>query len=363
MVTKRLTAADEPAAAEALLQGALTDGLPVVVPTPDRVERMLEAGGLDPATSLGTVPPVNGEAIVEKLAVNAVMAGCRPEYFPVVLAATRAMLRPEFGLMTIQASTGPYGPMLVVNGPIRNELGISGGVGCMGPGWQANATIGRAIRLILINIGGGRPGVGDASSQGSPVKFSFCFGEYEEMSPWTPYHTLRGFDASDNVVTVIAAEGTQALLMIPPEPGSRGATPEGLINNIAARIVAPGGTAHYLARVPAATGTYTTVALTPQTARYVDALGWTREALQEAIWERAVMPIRDRRKYATALANEPEEWELDPEWDDPDAVIRGYDSPSDIQIVVAGDVHCNQIIPCAAFKVGAPCSELITRPS
>jgi hypothetical protein len=362
MVTKRLSAPDEATAAEALLKGALTDGLPVVVPTPERVERMVEAGGLGPEISLGPVPPINGEAIVEKLAINAVMAGCSPEYFPVVLAATRAMLRPEFGLMTIQASTGPYGPMLVVNGPIRNKLGITGGTGCMGPGWHANATIGRAIRLILINIGGGRPGVGDAASQGSPVKFSFCFGEYEEMSPWTPYHTTRGFDASDNVVTVIAAEGTQALLMIPPEPGARGATPEGLVNNIAARLVAPGGVAHYLARVPAAAGTHATVALTPQTARYVDALGWSRERIQEAVWERAIMPIRDRKIYATALANEPEEWELDPEWDDPDAYIRGYDEPSDIQIVVAGDVHCNQIIPCGAFKVGAPCSELISVP-
>ncbi|HKS47020.1 MAG TPA: hypothetical protein VJT49_18290 [Amycolatopsis sp.] len=362
MISKRLSAADEESAAEALLEAALTDGLPVVVPTPERVERMVEAGGVDPATSLGAVPPINGEAVVEKIAVNAVMAGCRPEYFPVVLAATRAMLRPEFGLMTIQASTGPYGPMLVVNGPIRNELGIAGGVGCMGPGWHANVTIGRAIRLVLINIGGGRPGIGDAASQGSPVKLSFCFAEYEEMSPWTPYHTTRGFEASDNVVTVIAAEGTQALLMIPPEPGARGATPEGLINTIAARIVAPGGTAHYLARVPAATGTFTTVALTPQTARYVDALGWSRKALQEAVWERAVMPIRDRKVYATALADEPEEWELDPEWDDPDAVIRAYDSPADIQIVVAGDVHCNQIIPCGAFKVGAPCSERISLP-
>lgn len=363
MVTKRLSAPDEAAAAEALQEGFLTDGLPVIVPTPERVQKMLEAGGLDPEISLGPVAPINGDATVEKIAINAVMAGCRPEYFPVVLAATRAMLRPEFGLMTIQASTGPYGPMLVVNGPIRNELGISGGVGCMGPGWPANATIGRAIRLVLINIGGGRPGVGDAASQGSPVKFSFCFGEYEEMSPWTPYHTTRGFDASDNVVTVIAAEGTSALLMIPPEPGQRGATPEGLVNNIAARIVAPGGTAHYLSRVPAATGTFTTVALTPQTAKYVDALGWGRERLQEAIWERAVMPIRDRKKYATALRNELEEWEIDPEWDDPDAVIRGYDRPSDIQIVVAGDVHCNQIIPAGAFKVGAPVSERIEIPS
>lgn len=362
MVTKRLTAPDEASAAEALLDGALTDGLPVVVPTPERVERMIAAGGVDPAVSLGAIPPINGDAVVEKIAVNAVMAGCRPEYFPVVLAATRAMLQPEFGLMTIQASTGPFGPMLVVNGPIRNELKIAGGVGCMGPGYRANATIGRAMRLILINIGGGRPGVGDASSQGSPVKFSFCFSEFEERSPWTPYHTTRGFDASDNVVTVIAAEGTQALLLIPPEPGARGATPEGLVNNIAARIVAPGGTAHYLARVPAASGTFTTVVLTPQTASYVHALGWNRERLQEAIWERAIIRFRDRKIYATALANELEEWELDPEWDDPDAFVRAYDSPSDIQLIVAGDVHSNAIIPASAFKVGAPCSELISVP-
>lgn len=363
MVTKRLTALDEASAAEALIESALTDGLPVVVPTPERVERMIAAGGLDREVSLGAIPPINGEATVEKLAVNAVMAGCLPKYFPVVLAATRAILQPDFGLMTVQTSTGPFGPMLVVNGPIRNELEIAGGVGCMGPGYRANATIGRAIRLILLNVGGGRPGIGDAASQGSPIKFSFCFSEFEEASPWTPYHTTRGFDASDNVVTAIAAEGTQALLMIPPEPGARGGSPEGMVNNIAARIVAPGGTAHYLARVPAASGTFTSVVLTPQTAKYCDALGWNRERLQEAIWERAVIRLSDRKVYATALANELEEWELDPEWDDPTAVIRAYDSPSDIQLFVAGDVHSNAIIPASAFKVGAPCSELITVPS
>ena len=364
MITKRFSAADEASAAEALLRGSLTDGLPVVVPTPDRVEQMIAAGGVDGAVSLGPVPPVNGQATVEKIAINAVMAGCRPAYFPVVLAATRAMLKPEFGLMTVQASTGPYGPMLVVNGPIRNELEIAGGVGCMGPGFEANATIGRAMRLILMNIGGARPGLGDAASHGSPVKFSFCFSELEEMSPWTPYHTTRGFEADDDVVTVIAAEGTQCLVLLPPEPGAgRGATPEGFINNTAARLVMPGSIPHYFARVPATAGTHVTIALTPQTALFLHSNGWDREALQKAIWERAVIPIRDRKKFATGLATELEEWEVDPEWDDPEAVLRPYDDPSDIQIVVCGGVHSNQLIPCGPFKIGAPVSERIVRPS
>ena len=358
-MAKQLTAFDEESAAEALLTARATDGLPVVIPTPERVERMVAASGLGPDVSLGRVPPLNGEATIEKLAINAVMAGCRPAYFPVVVAAAKAMLQPDFNLGQVQGRTGATGPMLIVNGPIRHELDIACGIGCIGPGWHANATIGRAMRLILINIGGGRVADGDNATLGSPVKFSFCFGENEEDSPWQPYHTSRGFQATDSVVTVLAVESTQSAGMpVRSAPGERGPSPDAFVNTLAAGIVAPGGAAFSLARAPAAKGTFVTIVLGPPAARTFQEQGWTRERLQQEVWERAAIPVRERKKYAVMLAGEPEEWELDPEWDDPDVVLQAFDAPSDIQIVVAG-TGSNMVIPNSPWKIGAPCSELV----
>ena len=180
-----------------------TDGLPVVPPTRERVERMLGGTVRDPQESLGDVPPVNGGATVEKVAVNAVMAGCRPEYLPVVLTAMELVLRPAFLLGGMQPTTNPLTPMLVVNGPVRARIGLNSSTGVMGPGWQANATIGRAVRLCLINLGGARPGEVDKCTQGFVGKYTLCVGENEEDSPWTPLHVERGFAPGQDVVTVV----------------------------------------------------------------------------------------------------------------------------------------------------------------
>jgi len=191
---------------EALYQQGMTDGLPVIPPTYERVARMLEGARRDPAQSLGTMGPAYGHATIEKIAVNAVMAGCRPEYMPVIVAAVEAMLEYEFNLYGINATTHPVTPMLVVNGPAADKLRINSGYNCMGQGWRANATIGRAIRLILVNIGGGTPGVGDRATHGSPAKFSFCLAENEFASPWLPLHVRRGFAPEDSTVTVHGSE-------------------------------------------------------------------------------------------------------------------------------------------------------------
>lgn len=180
-----------------------TDGLPVVPPTRERVERMLAGSRRDPQESLGSMPPISGEVTVEKVAVNAVMAGCRPEYLPVLLTAFELMLDPAFSLGGMQPTTNPLTPMLVVNGPVRQRIGLNCSTGVMGPGWQANATIGRAVRLGLINIGGARPGEVDKCTQGFVGKYGLCVGENEEDSPWTPFHVERGFEAGQDVVTVV----------------------------------------------------------------------------------------------------------------------------------------------------------------
>ena len=134
------------------------------------------------------------------------MAGCRPEYFPVVLAALRGVLKDEYNLHGTLATTHPCAPMVMVNGPLRQTLDINCSSNCFGQGWRANATIGRALELILLNVGGAKPGVMDRSTHGSPAKYAFCFGENEEESPWEPYHVRRGFAPEDSVVTVMAGE-------------------------------------------------------------------------------------------------------------------------------------------------------------
>jgi hypothetical protein len=169
---------------EAFLEREWADGLPIVPPTPERVAAML--GARDPARSLGAMPPLWREATLEKLAVNAVMAGCRPEYFPLVEAAVEAMLDPTFNLYGVQATTHPVAPLVIAHGPYARAVGVHAGSGCFGPGFRANATIGRAIRLVLLNVGGAWPGRHDMATQGSPAKFSFCIGENEDASPWGP---------------------------------------------------------------------------------------------------------------------------------------------------------------------------------
>ena len=190
------------------------DGLPIVPPTEARVRAML--GGRDGARSLGAMPPLWRQATLEKLAINAVMAGCEPAYFPVVVAAVEAVLDPAFNLYGVQATTHPVAPLIVVNGPYGKSIGVHGGQGCFGPGFRANATIGRAMRLILMNIGGAWPGRGDMATQGSPAKFSYCIAENDEASPWAPMRagdtvTVYGGEPPHNVNDHVATTAAMVL--------------------------------------------------------------------------------------------------------------------------------------------------------
>ena len=183
-----------------------TDGLPVVPPTPELVTAMVEGSGLAADAEVASIAPRMAAATVEKVAINAVMAGCRPEFMPVVVAALRAMARPEFNLAGVQGTTHPVAPLVMVNGPIRERIGINCGSNAFGQGFRANATIGRAVRLVLINIGQGIPGKTDMATFGTPCKFSYCAGENEEKSPWEPYHVEHGMAATDSAVMVHAGE-------------------------------------------------------------------------------------------------------------------------------------------------------------
>ena len=182
------------------------DGLPVVPPTAERVERMLAYCDRPWDEPVAEVAPRYGEATPLRLAANAVMAGCRPQYFPLLVLAVEAMCEEPFNLYAIQATTHLCAPLVIVNGPVAKELDINSGHNAFGPGWQANATIGRAIRLALLNIGGAIPGSGDMSTFGAPSKFSYLAAENEAQSPWEPLHVERGLPREASAVTVIGAE-------------------------------------------------------------------------------------------------------------------------------------------------------------
>jgi len=184
-----------------------TDGLPIVPPTEAAVRAFLATTDRDAREVVGVLPPRQGEATVERIAVNAVMAGCRPEYFPVLLAGIEALADPLFNLDSVQATTHPVAPLLVVNGPIAREIGLNAGYNAFGQGFRANVTIGRAVRLVLMNVGGGLPGAGDRATQGSPAKLAYCVAENEAESPWEPLHVEAGFPRDASVVTAYGCEG------------------------------------------------------------------------------------------------------------------------------------------------------------
>ena len=195
------------------------DGLPLIPPTAERVQAMLDTVVESPDTVVGIVEPRGGEATLEKVAINAVMAGCKPECLPVVLAAVRAVCQPRFNLYALNTTTCCATPALMINGPARHALGIECGYSCLGHNGRANATIGRALRLVMRNVGGSIPGGVSKSVFGQPGRLSLCFGEWEEKSPWAPFHVRRGFAPDDNVVTAHCATGTQDIADIWAETG------------------------------------------------------------------------------------------------------------------------------------------------
>ncbi len=204
---------------EALFDRGWTDGLPVVPPTPERVLRMLRGTTRDPAEVVAVVPPDLVECTVEKVAVNAVLAGCLPEHLPVVLAALEAASAEEFALHGLLATTYFSAPVIVVNGPITRRIGMNSGVNALGQGNRANATIGRALQLVVRNVGGGRPGEVDRATLGNPGKYTFCFAEREEGSPFTPLAADRGVPG--DAVTVFAGGGVQPVVdQLSRDPGS-----------------------------------------------------------------------------------------------------------------------------------------------
>lgn len=254
-----------------------SDGLPVVPATEEAVDEML--GAFEPwrESSLGPVPPRYGEATLEALAVNAVMAGCRPAHFATIVTAVEAMLRPEFNLYNIQATTHPVAPLLVVHGPIARELEINGSSGAFGPGPAPNGAIGRTIRLILQNVGGAHAGSGDRATQGSPSKFAFCCTENVAESPWPELHTTRGYRAESSCVTVVGCEGPQNV------QDHESSEPGPLLDNVASTLGHLGHNGWFLSK-----GTDCVVGLSPEHAAVIARAGWDRGDVQRYLYGRAM---------------------------------------------------------------------------
>lgn len=204
---RRIDVANSDDVAEFMFDQGFSDGLPLVPPTPERVLRMLGGTHRDPQDVIATVPPNMGQATVEKIAINAVMAGCKPEYLPVIIAAVEAVCTDEFNIHGVTATTMGAAPVMIINGPIREKIGMNKGLAALGAGNRANATIGRALRLVVRNVGGATTGGVERSTLGNPMKFTMCFAEHEERSPWPALHVERGFDPEDSVVTVFAMTG------------------------------------------------------------------------------------------------------------------------------------------------------------
>src|SRR5215470_6140360 len=204
--------ADAYEANELFQRNGWTDGLPIVPPTEDLVRRFLAAAGLAPTDTVGVEPVRRRRITAEKVAIAAVMAGCLPEYMRVLMALVQAVCEPTYGLHGCTASTGGSAPFVVVNGPIRRELGMNATHNVLGNGSRANATIGRSLRLLILNVLGGIPGQLDRSTLGHPGKFTFCLAEDEEDSPWLPLATERGMTAGTSAVTVFAVASPHQIM-------------------------------------------------------------------------------------------------------------------------------------------------------
>ncbi len=256
-----------------------TDGLPVVPPTEEKVLRFVERAGRHPSEVIG-VEPVRARVVtVEKVAINAVMAGCLPEYMPVVLAAAECMVQPEFNLHSSLASTSGFAPLLLINGPVRGALGFASGHNIFGPGQdrRANATVGRAIRLMLLNVLDSRPGVLDRAVMGHPGKYSYCIAEDEESSPWEPLHVERGFAAEASTVTVATCLGPfqMDLQRIPRRP-------EPILERIAAGMLVFGpGQGEMLLLMP------------PEISSIFGEASWSKEMVRQFLFEKARKPARE----------------------------------------------------------------------
>ncbi len=254
-----------------------TDGLPIVPPTSERVENLLAGWRGEPDEEIAEVPPLMGVATVHAIAVNAVMAGCLPKYLPVVVAALSAITKPRYGLSHRQTTTHPATALIIVNGPIARRLKINSGSGLFGPGWRANATIGRALRLCLINLGGAVPGEVDRAQHAHPGKYTYCIAENEDANPWEPYHVERGFAPGESTVTLMCGESPHCIT------DNYNTDPHALLFGYADSMATLGGNNLSSQGEPV-------LVMAPEHAAYIARAGWSKADVKRYLFEKARKP-------------------------------------------------------------------------
>lgn len=297
-----------------------SDGLPAIPPTPARVARLLAGSRHDPDQVVATLAPGFGEATIALIAANAVMAGCVPAHLPVLIAAVAAAADPAFNLQAVQSTTNPVTTWLIVNGPIVATLGMNAGINCLGQGNRANAALGRALRLVMQNIGGAWPGDMDRATQGQPGKFLFCCAENEGASPWQPLHVDRGFAPEESTVTVVGASGTLNL-------NTHSKDADELIACIARSMAYPASNDYHYCGEP-------WVILSPEHAVVLSLQGYTKDAVKRMLWERSTMAAGEFARLDYQRTRNARIGEL-PGFDMATRVPLCR-APSDIGILVAG---------------------------
>lgn len=308
---------------EFFLDKQWSDGLPVVTPTEARVQWMLSGTRRDPDELIGNIPPAMEPATVRTVAIHAVMAGCKPEYLPVVLGGITLMLREEFNLNGVQGTMHGVAPLMIVNGPYAQQIGLHGGNGCFGPGFRANATIGRAIRLMLTNLGGGIPGVGSATVFSTPLRYTACLTENTERSPWETIAGSRGYAPSDNVITCAMVESPRLCF------DDVSQEPQRLLNGIADSMVAMGSwNMHAQSDM--------VVAMGPQHASICTNAGLSRADVHAKLCELAGRRVRDLRNGGNWRRERALGFPIKVDPDDDDFFIPAIKDPKDLQLIVAG---------------------------
>jgi hypothetical protein len=325
LTAKTHEAADLAAFIDMAYERGWTDGLPVYPPTDDLVEAMLAYVGRDPAEVIGIVPPGEGIATVEKVAINAVMAGCRPEYLPIVITALEALLDPAFELLRVQATTAGPAPLTIISGPVVKQLGFNYGAGAFtGTGHRPNSTIGRAIRLILWNIGYARPGQMSQATQGHPGRYAYLVAERppDDGNPWEPFHVTNGLQPEDNAVSVFPSV---THYQITPAIGTQ--TFENSVFVITDSIC-------HLGNFRAATQKL--LVLNPQAVQILNDAGWSKARFRDYVMQRCVRPVRDIKRTGGLSVTYKNHWTKLVDVDDDEALVPSMVGENGLQILVSG---------------------------
>ena len=298
-----------------------SDGFPVVTPTEERVQWMLQGTRRDPEELVGRIPPAMAPATVRTVAIHALMAGCSPEYLPVVLGGITLMLREEFNLNGVQGTMHGVAPLMIVNGPYAGRIGLHGGNGCFGPGFRANASIGRAIRLMLMNLGGGIAGVGSATVFGTPLRYTACITENVERSPWETLAVSRGYSPEDEVITGAMVESPRLCY----DDASQ--HPEPLLIGIADSMTAMGSWNMHV-------GSDMVVAMGPEHAAVCAKAGMTRADVHRRLCEIAGRKVRELKRGGNWRRERALKMNVNP--DDDERFVPAIKDPRDLHLIVAG---------------------------